>query len=224
MVNFQKLAFSMYDDVDRFFDAWNTIGAICVSAIALILLLLRGPTTQSVLVIVTTIYAFITFNQMREARWNRRPASSLAVWPSFIFNSDTGEYDLGLQNFGDSPALGLRLRAKLKEGDATIDTLDISGKDQHLHLEQGEFVSLTSGTPGFGSWQELADPDDDIYENAEQKYIEFYYTFEATNGVQYPRGMQRPQQMDIDEVVKIADNPRTVRLTEILQKCAGKGH
>lgn len=221
MVDIRRLVFSMYDDAVRFFDAWNTIGVLVV-AIAGVLLLSRGATTQSVLVIVTAIYAFISFNQMREARQNRRAASSLAVRPSFIFNSDTGEYDLGLQNFGDGPALGLRLRAKLKEGDTTIDTLDISGKDQHLHLEQGEFVSLISRHPGYESWQGLADADNDIYENADQRYIEFYYTFEATDGVQYPRDMQRPQQMELDEVVKMADSPRTVRLTETLRKCAEK--
>ena len=213
----------MYNDAIRFFDSWNLIGGIGVLLVGAISFWFGGFTPQSVLGAVTGLYAFIAFNQMRESRLNRRPASRLAVRPHFVRDGDLETYDFGLKNFGDSPALNLRIKAVLREGNDSIATLMISAKDRHLHLEEKQFISLVVEASKHKSFGDLTDAGDSIYENCDNKYIEFYYTFESNDGIQYPRDWNNPIPMEMDEVIKNAESPRTVELTEIREKCTKEG-
>lgn len=209
----------MYDDAVRFFDSWNIVGGVGVVAIGTVSFIIGGFTPQSVLVAVTALYAYIAFNQMRETRWNRQPASLLAVRPHFRRDSDTGICDFGLKNFGDSPALNLRLKAILRSGTDIVDTLTVSTKDRHLHLEEDQFLSLITEASERQSFDDLSDAEGPIFEDCEQKSIELYYTFESNDGVQYPRNWNTPTEMEMDEVVEKAESPRTVELAEIHDKC-----
>lgn len=211
---------SMYEDVAWFFDDWNVIVAVIFGLIGVGTFVVGGFTPQSVLVFVTAVYAFLTFNQMRESKLNPRLATPFAVRPHFRQSDCTDDYDFGLKNFGSGPALNLRLKAVLLEGDDTIDTLTISAKDRHLHLEENCFLSLITEIPEEQSFGDLTDVEDSVFANYEQKSIELYYTFEANDGTQYPLGWSKPTDMDMDKVVDLAKSPRTVELAEIREKCA----
>lgn len=219
MVNTVLQFQSVSDDIIRFFDTWNILGAAGVILIGVVTFTLGGFTPQSVLVAVTGLYAYIAFNQMRESRWNRRPPNSLAVRPHFPRESDKDACDFGLQNFGESPALNLRLKAILREGNDIVDTLTVSAKNRHLHLEEDGFHSLITEAVEDQSFGNLANPEDPIFENYQQKSIELYYTFESNDGVQYPRAWHKPTKMEMDEVVEKSESPRTVELAEIREKC-----
>ncbi|WP_332899619.1 hypothetical protein [Haladaptatus sp. CMSO5] len=218
MVEIQSLRGSMKGDVVRFFDSWNILGGIGVLLIGAISWVVGGFSTESVLVTVTGLYAFIAFNQMRESRLNQ-PASRLAVRPHFRQIDDSPTYDFGLKNFGDSPALNLRLKAILREGNDSVDTLMVSREDWHFHLEENQFISLITKPLDQDSFGDLTDADNPVFDNYEQKSIELYYTFESNNGIQYPRDWNKPMEMEIDEVVEKSNKPRTVKLAEIRKKC-----
>lgn len=209
----------MYGDAKRFFDSWNIVGGVGVVVIGIVAFAIGGFTPQSVLVAVTALYAYIAFNQMRETRWNRQPESILTVRPHFRRDGDAETYDFGLMNFGDSPALNLRLKAILRNGTDNVGTLTVSARDRHLHLEEDQFLSLIAETSEQQSFGDLTDADDPVFENYEQKSIELYYTFESNSGVQYPRGWNAPAEMEMDEVVKKSESSRTVELAEIHEKC-----
>lgn len=219
MVDTVSHARSMYGDAKRFFDSWNFLGGVGVIVIGIISFAIGGFTPQSVLVSVTALYAYIAFNQMRETRWNRQPENILAVRPHFCRTGNTDSYDFGLKNFGDSPALNLRVKAILRNGSDNEGTLTVSAKDRHLHLDENEFLSLTAGVSEQQSFGDLTNADDSIFENYEQKSIELYYTFESNSGVQYPRDWNAPGEMEMNEVIEKSESPRTVELAEIHEKC-----
>lgn len=219
MVSLASHARSMYDDAIGFFDTWNIVGGAGVIIIGISSFIVGGFTPQSVLVAVTAFYAYIAFNQMRETRWNRQPESLLAVRPHFRQDNKTDTGDFGLKNFGDSPALNFRLKAILREGDEKVDTLTVSAKDRHLHLEEDQFLSLITEASEDQSFGDLTDSEDAVFENCEKKSIELYYTFESNSGVQYPRNWDTPAEMEIDDVVEKSENPRDIKLIEIYEKC-----
>lgn len=134
----------MWEDTKWFFDNWNIFGAIAFGGIVLAAVLVGGFTTQSVLVALTALYAFFTFNQMRESKFNPRPASPLSVRPHFEIG-ESGSVELGVKNFGEGPALNFRLNACLVDAGETLDTMVVSTKERNLHLESGKFLSLSAG-------------------------------------------------------------------------------
>lgn len=66
----------------------------------------------------------------------------------------------------------------------------------------------------------FSDPDNSVYNDYEQRKIEFYYTFELIDGTQYPLGWSDPGNMEIDQVIALSKSPRTVLLSEVRDKCA----
>lgn len=214
---------SMADDIVWFFDRWNILGAIVIGIIIIASLASGGFNPQNALVLITAMYAFVTFNQMRESKFNPRPARPLAVRPYFRERDDRNGCDFGLKNFGEGPALNLRLKAVLLEGGKKVDSVTVSAKDRHFHLDEGGFLSLNEGTRNHQSLGDLNDAEDAIFENHEQKSIELYYTFESNDGTQYPLNWNSPAEMTMAEVENKSESPRTVELTEILEKCVIDG-
>ena len=210
---------SMWTDVDNFFDNWNALGGGFVLLVSVVGFYWLGFTSEMLLVSITALYAFVSFNQMRETRWNRRPSSLLAVRPHFQ-SSEKGEgVEFGLKNFGDSPALNLRLCAILRKNRGEVDRVTISNSDWHLHLDEGGFLSLSNPPWSNNRLGNFADSEDPVYNECTKKSIELYYTFESNQGVQYPRSWSEPMNWSWKEVVDETDNPRAIKLEEIRKKC-----
>lgn len=100
---------------------------------------------------------------MRESRWNRRPVSRLAVRPHFPQGTNREAHDFGLKNFGDSPALNLRIKVQLREDDNLLDSLSVSSKSRHFHLEEYQFLSLLTEAAE-QSFGDLTDAEDPVYQ------------------------------------------------------------
>lgn len=205
---------SLYQDIRNFFDLWNILGAILIS-ILVAFFYVQGFNSRNILVAVTAVYAFITFNQMRESRWSRKHPGALTVRPHFRWDEEKGKHIFGLKNFSSSPALNLRLYAILRDEAGRIETLQVSSKDKHLHLEKGSFLSLMRD-----SFEYLSDAEADIYKGDQEKHIELYYTFESNSGREYPLSWNNPTEMEWEKVIEKAESPREVKLSEIQDKCA----
>ena len=205
-------------DLESFFDRWNTIGFLTILGLILVFTVASWfpslPTldTGMGLLILTGVYAFTSFNQMRETRWSRKGETGMAIRPHFI-DSEEGK-ELVLYNFGEGPALGLRLRVVLvsEDGDRCFDLI---GSNRTVHLNEGKHFSIFCDELG-----NLADSSSVIYEDASDKQLRFYYTWETRNGRQYPTGMDEPLNMSMDEIVREANEARTVGLSEIQSRVA----
>ena len=205
----------MWTDVERFFDWWNLLGVILL--LILFGTLLTGsiwiPQTsigpEAGILILTGVYAFTAFNQMRESRWTRRQGEGMALRPHFTTTPDGTE--LVLQNFGEGSALDLRLRAVLKSQDGK-QQYDLVSEDDTVHLQQGEYCLVFRD-----ELASLNDIDSKLYSAPDAK-LEFYYTWEATNGRQYPSDIDQPTSKPMDTIVDITDTPRTVKLSEVHER------
>lgn len=208
----------MRADAESFFDWWNILGFSTVLVLLLVFLVASlSPFVPSLdtgigLLILTGVYAFTSFNQMRETRWSRKEETGMAVRPHFI--DSEGEQELVLYNFGDGAALDLRLRVVLasEDGNRCFDLID---SNRTVHLNEGDYYSIFCE-----ELRDLANSGSGIYEDASDKQLRFYYTWETRNGRQYPTGVDKPQDMPMDEIVCEADGARTVSLSEIQSKVA----
>lgn len=202
----------------NFFDFWNTVFvlvSVAVLAGIFVIQLSTSTTEQSYLPIAvavfTAVYALISFNDMRtEGPANTRTPS---VRRDYRADEDSKVYDFGLRNFGPGPALYLRVYARIIPDGAD---LLIPESESPLHLEEGEFMSLLRR-----DFAELQNLESDIYDRPDAKEVELYYTWE-TNGVQCPPGLDSPREMDKDELVEAAEDPRTEKLEDLRKNWLGQ--
>ena len=196
------------EEVWAFFDVYNIIFTIVSVIVVTLTLLFNAPLAVAV-AIFTAVYALISFNRMRgsENVWMNTPT----VRRDFQ-QTDSGNYDFGLRNFGPGPALYFRVYATVEPSGAN---LTIHESDPPLHLEEGEFLPLLQG-----DLAELCDESSDLYKRDDAARIELYYTFESTSGRETPPGLKNPREMRITKLVDEADDPRTEDLENIRKNCA----
>lgn len=207
----------MWCDTRRFFDLWNLIGL----AVLIVLIgsqifesiwpLQFGVSTQDGILILTGAYSFTAFNQMRETRWTRRQGEGMALRPHFVDELDGA--GLTLFNFGEGAALDVRLQIVLRSSDG-IGHFEVISDDDLVHLSEGDFLTISQDC-----LDKLNDPDSNVYTDPDAT-LEFYYTWEATTGRQYPSDVGEPKELPMDEIVDAYDSPRTVRLSEVRERLA----
>ncbi|MFB6082059.1 MAG: hypothetical protein ABEJ67_04475 [Halanaeroarchaeum sp.] len=221
----------MWDELWNFMDKWNILGLTAIIAIISVIWE-QEITTQVLLVTFTAAYVFTSFNQMRETRLNRIHPDTLTVRPDFEWKDDDGEFVFGMRNFGTGPAINLRGCAVIREEEGKEASqvwqegderyiLKFSDKSRHLSLQEDELLPLTAESPLINrNFDILFTDDGELKDSYRGKQVEFYYTFESNNGEQYPRGWGNPSDMELVEVIKKSNSPRTVALSEIEDKCA----
>ena len=230
MGNIRQALLDMKNDVYNFVDKWNTFGLLVITVVLSWAILEQNFTTNLVLVVFTAAYTFVTFNQMRETRWSRKHPGTLTLRPDFEWDDDRDTDIFGLRNFGTGPAINLRGCAIIRDGNGKDASrvweedgdhvLRFPKKDNHLSLKEGELLPLTEGSHYIGNhFNNLWNEDGDLKRKYEGKQMELYYTFESNTGEPYPRDWSKPTEIGMEEVIEMADAPRTVRLSEIVDKC-----
>lgn len=200
----------MVEDAYRFFDGWNKLAGILI-IIVIAYTFTPGAesripiSTTEALLLVTTVYAFAAFNQMRETRLNRKQTAGMSMRPTFSNDS------LKLKNFGIGPAHDIRLRVILRDDETKYREVDLIKESDTIHLEEGEnFDILTT------ELSDLADSESQVYEDIEEKVLEFYYTWTGRSGKHYPAEGEANDPMI--EVVNSHPEPRCVTLRELHKK------
>lgn len=205
----------MKNDMKRFFDWWNGLGAVALIILFLILTvdslspLSFKLNTQTGILMLTGIYAYTTFNQMRESRQDRQQCVGMALRPRFI--QTDGGCALVLYNFGEGAALDIRLRIIHISKDGN-ECYDVIGPNDTVHLSEDEYYPIPTD-----ELFELKKSSSDLPEDDDGR-LEFYYTWESQTGRQYPHDIDKPHKKSMDDIVCQTENPRTVRLTESLSK------
>lgn len=200
------------DDSISYFDIYEKVALIGVFLVLASIIVLKHWwefSTSIAVAFFTGIYAFIAFKKMRES--NLAEQGIPTVLQEYKYNNDSGYYDFGLKNLGNGPALFLRVCAKIEPDGPTITR---SEEERPLHLEEGKFLPLIRG-------DDFDSPEDrfgfDILD--EERRVELYYTFISTSGVEYPRNLTNPREMELSELTEVADNPQTSNLASLRKNC-----
>lgn len=199
----------------RFFDTWNVVFILGWFAVGGAISYYSAPASIAI-ALFTGVYALIAFNRMRDGGSIKEESS--VVRPVYEYDSKSDTYDFGLRNFGTGPVFELRVHARI--GDESACTI-IERNEKPLYLKEGEFTSVLRG-----ALADLRDEDSPLYDAENNTEVKLYYTWESRTGTQYPEDQSQPHRSDMGSVIETVDSskrgPRSVKLSDVRQRCAKK--
>lgn len=187
-------------NVYQFLDFWNMVGILLLLVLFLIVFTSIVYFNQSILtgalVVVTGVYVFTTFNQMREARKQTlfRPVQSEVGY--------SAEHDAkvpGIRNFGSETAFHIELLASLEpdEDDKTTITRRISKWESPTTLGPDEFEPVIQDTENFK----------DNLNDLEGGQLSLYYAYSTASVPRVPSNEEELLDKDLIELQKEYPEP-----------------
>lgn len=173
------------------------------------------PKTGKLLVLFTAVYVLTSFNQMREARKNRRNYEGSPLLPYFENDDEWGFKVPKLRNFGASPAVMFQLLAQIEGNDGKCEeVLRIESSDNPVNLNPEQSITLMN--------DELADLLENSEGWSEDADLKLYYGFDSIHAgaSSHAPGLSKslgdlelehpnPKSMKIQELREYFDERRT---------------
>lgn len=154
---------------------------------------------------VTAVGGFVAIFRLR-----RRDVSELpTVRPSF--NNANG-IEFGIKNFQPGPALHFQLLVHCPDCDKEL--VELKPEDEPMHLEEGEFVSLTNDEFG----PKIPCEEGTCIHDGNHETLHFYYTYTTKEGIQIPHYDTNVNAREclLEERKEEGENPRSIKYERIL--------
>lgn len=198
-------------NVYQFFDFWNKVGTILLLILSLIvaasIVYFDQNLLTGALVIVTGVYVFTTFNQMREAR---KQTLFRPVQPDIDYSAEHDVEVPGVRNFGGETAYGIELLAALEpdEDDSTI-TRRIAKWESPTTLEPDEFEPVIEDPKNFnGNLNDL-----------EGGQLSLYYAYSTASVPRVPSNEETLLDKDITKLQKEYPEPTSFDVRTLQKRC-----
>lgn len=199
-------------NVYSFLDFWNIAGTILI----MILFIIVGTSivyfNQSILtgalVVVTGVYVFTTFNQMREAR---KQTLFRPVQPEVEYSAEHDAEVPGIRNFGSETAFHIELLASLEsdEDDKPAVTRRISKWESPTTLGPDEFEPVIQDTKNFK---------DDL-NDLEGGQLSLYYAYSTASVPRVPSNEEELLDKDLIELQKEYPEPTSFSVKTLQGQC-----
>lgn len=199
-------------NVYQFLDFWNKFGISLLLILTLVVIVSIVLFNQSILtgalVVVTGVYVFTTFNQMREAR---KQTLFRPVQPDIDYSAEHDAEVPGIRNFGSEIAYGLELLASLEpdEDDEPTITRRIAKWKSPTTLDPDEFEPVIKDTENFKE-----DLDD-----LEEGQLSLYYAYSTASVPRVPSNEEELLEKDLPKLQKEYPEPTSFDASTLQERC-----
>lgn len=202
-------------DVDSFFDFWNKVGLGGLIVLSLLVgakVVLSGRgTLTGILIIVTGVYVFTTFNQMREAR---KRTYSRPVQRDIGYSEEHDAEVPGIRNYGSATAYDIEFLAALEsdEKDDSIKMGEITKLESPTTLEPGEFEPVVED---MGKFEEKLI----ITSKLEGGQLSLYYAYSTPSVHRIPPDENELLAKDLEGLQEKYPQPTSFDAESLLARC-----
>lgn len=201
-------------DVHQFLDFWNKVALVLITfllIVSIVLSYLNQSILTGILILVTGLYAFTTFIQMREAR---KQSYSRPVQPDIDYSAEHDAEVPGIRNFGSETAYSIEFLASLESsGDADpFKTREITKWESPTTLKPDEFEPVVEDIEKF----------EEKLHDIEEGQLSLYYAYSTASTHRIPPSEEELLDKNITEIQEKYPKPTSFDVGSLQERCFPK--